>query len=112
MWETEFSSEFLSAEEGVVNHCPDESLAHDLIEFLHQNGITWPGGASCTRWDDHREETAYYVRNKHILYGKKEHADWDGYQNYIKCTFYGIDTPDFDVASDDEIQAIFGIGGW
>lgn len=29
----------------------------------------------------------------------------------MKCTFYGIDTPDFDVASDDELRALFGIGG-
>lgn len=111
MWETEFSPELLDAKEGVVIHCPEESLAYELLEFLHQNGTTWSGGASCTRWDDHREETAYYVRNKRILYEPKEHADWGNYRNYIKCTFYGIDTPDFDVASDDELRALFGIGG-
>jgi len=111
VWETEFSPEFLDAKEGVVIHCPEESLAYELLEFLHQNGATWPGGASCTRWSDHKEETAYYVRNKRILYGPKEHADRDNYQSYIKCTFYGIEPPDFDVASDDELQALLGIGG-
>lgn len=103
MWETEFCSEFLSAKEGVVICCPEESLAYELLEFLHQSGITWSGGASCTRWDEHREETAYYVRNNHILYGPKYHADRNVYQKYIKCTFYGIDTPDFEVATENEI---------
>ena len=110
-WETEFSSELLGAKEGVVIHCPEESLAHELIELLHKNGATWPGGASCIRWDEHKNNTAYYVRNGRILYGPKDHAETGGYQNYIKCTFYGIDTPDFDVASDDELRALFGIGG-
>ena len=111
MWETEFSSELLGAKEGVVIHCPEEPLACELLEFLHKNGATWPGGASCIRWDEHKNNTAYYVRNGRILYGSKDHAETGGYQNYIKCTFYGIDTPDFDVASDDELRALFGIGG-
>ena len=54
VWETEFSPELLDAKEGVVIHCPEESLAYELLEFLHQNGATWPGGASCTRWSDHK----------------------------------------------------------
>ena len=58
-----------------------------------------------------QNNTAYYVRNGRILYGPKDHAETGGYQNYIKCTFYGIDTPDFDVASDDELQTLLGIGG-
>ena len=109
MWETEFFPELLDAKEGVVIHCPKESLAYELLEFLHQNGITWPSGASCTRWDNHREETAYYVRSKRILYGPKEHADWDDYQNYIKCTFCGIDTPDFEMATEEELRSLLGI---
>ena len=30
---------------------------------------------------------------------------------HIKCTFYGVDTPDFETASDDELVALLGIGG-
>lgn len=71
--------------------------------------LLWPGGASCIRWDEHKNNTAYYVRNRRILYGPKDHAETGGYQNYIKCTFYGIDTPDFDVASDDELRSLLGI---
>ena len=31
VWETEFSPEFLDAKEGVVIHCPEESLAYELL---------------------------------------------------------------------------------
>ena len=33
MWETEFSSELLGAKEGVVIHCPEESLLALLVMF-------------------------------------------------------------------------------
>lgn len=111
MWNTPFSPEFLAAKEGVVIRCPEEYLSHELFDFLKENGITWRGGDTSTSWDTHGTDTAYFIRNRRILYGPYIHADRETYKKYIKCTFYGIDTPDFEVASDKELQDVLGIGG-
>lgn len=104
MWETPFSPEFLASNNGVVIRCLEEHLSHELFDFLKENGITWRNGdMSDTNWNEHGEDTAYFVRNRRILYGPYIHADWRDYENYIKCTFYGIDTPDFEVATENEI---------
>lgn len=105
MWDTPFSPEFLDAKEGVVIRCPEEYLSYELFDLLKENGITWRGGGdtSNTNWNNNGADTAYFVLNRCVLYGPYIHADCEAYEKYIKCTFYGIDTSDFDVASENEI---------
>ena len=33
----------------------------------------------------------------------------DDFPNHIKCTFYGADTTDFEIANDDDIRKFLGI---
>lgn len=92
MWETPFEEWMLSDPKGLAIHCPEEYLAKELFEILKQNGvgINWNNGLSNTEWDNHKEETTYYVTGKRMLYGPKRHGnEARPYCNYTKCTFYG-----------------------
>lgn len=115
VWETPFDVSMLSLKQGVVIHCPNEHLAEELFEIFKENNVgeNWVCQEFSPNWDKHEKETAYFVKNRTLLYGPKAHAEQSGYSytGYMKCTFYGIDTPDFDVASNDELRALFGIGG-
>lgn len=113
MWDTPFDESMLSLQQGVVIHCPDENLAEELFEIFKQNGVgeNWRESEWIPNWEKHKEETAYFVKGKIMLYGPKVHAEQSGrsYSKYAKCTFYG--TPDFEVASNDELRGFLGIGG-
>lgn len=112
MWGTPFDESMLNLPQGVVIHCPEEYLADELFEIFRRNGIgkNWPN-LSKTKWEGHGKETAYFVKDKMMLYGPRKHAEQSGYSysSYAKCTFYGV--PDFEAASDDEFRGFLGIGG-
>ncbi len=115
MWDTPFDESMLSIKRGVVIHCPEESLAWELFEIFKRNGVgsNWVDIEWNTNWKKYREETAYFVRGKDLLYGPKEHAEINGYSytTYAKCTFFGDTIKDFEAASDEELMAFLGIGG-
>lgn len=116
MWELPFDPSMLGLKNGVVIHCPYEHLAEELFDILEENGMgeNW-GHMDDTKWSAHRENTAYFCRNKRILYGPMTDAECNPYNRYTKCTFYGSDGPDFgavfEAATDDELCAFLGIGG-
>lgn len=105
MWETPFDESMLFAQPGVAIYCPpDDGLAEELFGIFRQNGLGkhWSAGVTGGR--------AYCVSENSLQYGSKSAVeDNHPYCNYIKCTFYGIDTPDFDVASDDELRSLFSM---
>lgn len=114
MWEATFDVSMLGEGKNVVIRCPTEELAKDLFDIFIENGIgkNWHLKDE-TNWRHHRENTAYYCIGKLLYYGPKRSAEDPGssYYGYTKCTFYGVDTPDFDTASDDELMGFLGIGG-
>nr|WP_290461273.1 hypothetical protein [Acutalibacter muris] len=114
MWDTPFDESMLGLPQGVVVHCPDESLAEELFEIFRRNDIgkNWIDMKK-TQWGEEKEETAYFIRGKELLYGPKIHAEERSmsYWKYKKCTFFGTDTPDFETATNDELIAFLGIGG-
>lgn len=114
MWDTPFEESMLGLPQGVVVHCPDESLVEELFEIFKRNGVgtNWVN-MERTQWDRYREETVYFIRGENLLYGPKFHAEERsmGYWRYKKCTFFDADTPDFEIATDDELIAFLGIGG-
>lgn len=107
MWDTPFDESMLTAQPGVAIYCPpDDSLAEELFGIFKQNGLgeNWTAGVCGNR--------VYCASKNRLQYGDKHAVEATSpYCNYIKCTFYGIEGSDFDVASDDELKALFGIGG-
>ena len=115
MWDTPFDESML--QRNTIIYCPNESLFDELMETLERNGITWYGDeppTSDSRWDEHREETCYWVEGRYLSYGNRDWAEEDPdeeYQNHIKCTYTGDNTPDFETATDAELMSFLGIGG-
>lgn len=110
MWETPFDTSML--ENSIVAiHCPDGSDAESLMGILANCGVKWCNGESLLEsnncWNVEKEGTVYYVDKRVMTYGHIKHSNrhWE----YVKCTFYGAETPDFDVASDDEFRSLLGI---
>lgn len=115
MWETPFNTSMLDGR--VLILCPSEEKAVELMDILDECGVRWEatnrlashGG---NNWDARKEQTCYRVCYGQLGYSSIDYYEREGrFRDYTKCTFYGIDTPDFDVASDDELRALFGIGG-
>lgn len=112
MWDTPFEPSMLGADKRVAIHCPDESLADELFEIFRASGVGGNWGSERTNWNTHKEETTYYCSGMYLQYSSRNPAETsEPYSQYTKCTFYGIDTPDFDIASDDELRNFLGIGG-
>lgn len=115
MWETVFEESMLRTHENLIIHCPSEELAEVLMEVLERNGVKWCGEEPPTedsKWDEHEADTCYWVESKELSYGDRQYADEDPYEEHaghIRCTFYGIEGPDFDVASESEILSLFSI---
>lgn len=115
VWDTPFDPSML--DENVIILCPREELATELMEILAAYGVKWDMrdrlvSKGQNYWDSNRNQTCYRICNKRMGYsGASYYEQEERFQSYIKCTFYGIDAPDFDVASDDELWALFGIGG-
>lgn len=112
MWDTPFDPSILDGI-GVVVHCPEESFVNELMDTLAKNGVKWCDGTTPTVenscWNMEKKNTVYYIdRYKRMTWGDINCLTEYG---YMKCTFYGVESADFDVASDDELQALFGIGG-
>lgn len=112
MWDKPFDVSMLS--HNVIILCQSESLAQELMYVLEENGVKWCGDeppTDDTRWDEHCEETCYWVESKHLSYGDKDYAEEDPeeeYGDHIKCTFYG-ETEDFEPASNGELMAFLGL---
>lgn len=114
MWEIPFDIAML--EHGnVIIRCLTEDIADELFRVLSDNGVHWHGDETMseTHWTVRREDTGYRITSQRTMkYGSIERYSEDSkYDDCIKCTFYGIDTTDFDVATDDELQTLFGIRG-
>lgn len=110
MWETPFDISMLSLRQGVVIHCPEESLSYELFDILAEHGIRW-NDMTRTRWGTHEANTCYFVKGDELLFGPSEDANMRSYNSYARCTFLGNDTPDFETASDAELRDFLGIGG-
>lgn len=113
MWDKPFDVSMLS--HNVIILCQSESLAQELMCILEENGVKWCGGdeppTDDTRWDEHCEETCYWVESKRLSYGDKDYAEEDSeeeYGHHIKCTFYG-EAEDFEPASNGELMAFLGL---
>lgn len=110
MWGTPFDLSMLSGH-GVVIHCPHESSANALMDILAEHGVEWcdgiipRSGNSC--WNIPRENTIYYIDpQKSMTWGDKSALSEYG---YTKCTFYGTESPDFSIPSEDEFRSFLGI---
>lgn len=114
MWDTPFDLSMLADENrNLIVSCPTEELAEEFVRIIHEHGISWAGreGPSRTYWQAYKEDIRYFVERDILTYADKEWVAEDAFKNHIKCTFYGADTPDFEVAGDDELMTLLGIGG-
>lgn len=115
MWEMAFEESMLRTHENLIIHCPNEELAEVLMEVLERNGVEWSGDEPPTEdanWKEYETDTCYWVESKGLTYSDRQYADEDPYEEYtghIRCTFYGIEGPDFDVANESEILSLFSI---
>lgn len=111
MWDTPFSPEFLDAKDGVVIRCPEEFLSYELFELLKHKGAEWVSGRRMedTAWDGYCSNTAYFIKDKRISFGTYRYANTEEWKNYIKCTFYGVQDEEFEVADDENLFDFLGI---
>lgn len=112
-WGTPFVESMLQHLPLIVS-CPDESLADELMQVLHDNGIRWSGSGSVlsyNNWCNYEEETGYYIRHDHRLeYGSKSFYETERpYSIFSKCTYVGNE-PDFEI-SDADFEVIISAGG-
>ncbi len=114
MWETAFDLSMLNDSKVIVN-CPSIDLVESFMNVLAENGVTWCGGEAPnkynSKWNNNKEETCYWIENGTMTYENKQYAEEyaDDFPNHIKCTFYGADTTDFEIANDDDIRKFLGI---
>lgn len=45
------------------------------------------------------------MKSKEYAAGEED----EDFSNHVKCTFYGVNTPDFETATDTELLTLFGI---
>lgn len=115
MWETPFDTSMLDGR--VIILCPSEENAVELMGILGKCGVKWDGSNilasdSDNYWNCRKEQTCYRVCYGQLGYSSIDYYEREGeFHDYTKCTFYGADTPDFEVASDDELTTLLGIGG-
>ena len=112
MWETAFDESMLDGQDLII-HCPKEFLVDELMETLERHGIRWYGDNGLptedTRWDEFFGETCYWVEEGKITYGTLNAANGSKYSNHVKCTFLGVETPDFETATEEELRSLLGI---
>ena len=114
MWEQAFDPSML-ADSSIIINCPDAALAEDLMTVLAQNGVKWMVGETPSkynaRWDKYREKTCYWIKDGDMSYRDVGYAEEYAidFSNYIKCTFFGEETPDFATASAEEICSLLGV---
>ena len=97
----------------IIIHCPEEWLVGELFDIFLKNGVQWMTGAPMdkTYWRDSGTETCYRVRkDRNMNYGNITcYSDRD-YDGYMKCTFYGADTEDYEI-NEEGFLALFEAGG-
>lgn len=104
MWETPFDESMLAAQPGVAIYCPEDHHAEELFEVLRRNGLAEHWGSGI-QWD-----RVYCVSGKSLkCCGKLYVETVSSYRDYIRCTFFGTESTDFDAATDDELRALFGM---
>lgn len=115
MWEVAFDPSMLANSDVIVN-CPDAALAEELMTVLAQNGVKWCGEGETpskynSRWNIHKEKTCYWIESENMAYEDITYAEdhADDFPDHIRCTFWGIETLDFDTASKEEIRSILGV---
>lgn len=104
MWDTPFDESMLSAQPGVAIFCEEDSLADELFELFRLNGLgkNWSAGE--------RGGRVYCVSGKSLRYSSKSDVErTNPYSKFTRCTFYGIESADFDVANDDELRSLLGV---
>lgn len=118
MWEAAFDISMLLNSKVIVS-CPNKDLVAEFMNLLAENDVRWCGAEKAvpsehrSHWSDYGEETCYWIEDGELAYANKEYAEEnDGeFSGYIKCTFYGVDSPDFDVATDSELCSLLNIVG-
>jgi len=126
MWNTPFDESMLEDPHGILVICTCASDAAELEEILINHGIhDWPGtleeryNICIERYPD--EPVCFNILDKRIAEDADIFRCSVGYcycsyyertpefDACIKCTFYGSDSSDFDVASGDELRSFLGI---
>lgn len=113
MWDTPFDPLMLDGR--VLIFCPDSDRAPELMELLGEYGVKWEQ-TDClahhgnSHWDAKKEQTCYRVHFRHMGYSSIDYYERNGqFRDYIKCTFYGAETSDFEVATDSELRSLLGV---
>lgn len=109
MWDLEFNISMIQPGEKYIINCPTEQLERELAAALDGIGLHYPGGEHLSNrrhWEDYGEQFCYFVYEDAIV---RRGPRPDDFRDGIKCTFYGIDTPAFEAASDDELMALLGM---
>lgn len=112
MWETLFDSFMLNAFDKIAINCPTEELERELADILDEFGYRYPDGTKLGNvvvWGSYEENFCYYVQGTVARRGPKSSATEHLWREYKKCTFYGADMPDFDIATDDELRSFLGV---
>lgn len=112
MWESEFDISAIKTGEMYVISCPTEELERELAHALDGLGLHYPNGEHLSNscyWHDYGEDFCYFIYEDSMVRRgmKPSNPEHPG----IKSTFYGVNTPDFEVASDAELRDFLGIGG-
>ena len=112
MWETPFEEWMLGLQAGVVVLCPTEEAFSEMAKILDKNHIRFGTGSASDNlrfWNAHKEDTCYYIRRGYnLLYGPTSSAYDREYSGYTKCTFYGLETSEFESADDKEMCDFLG----
>ncbi len=110
-WDVPFDESMLDQRK-VIIFCPDEELANELFEVLKANGIRWFSGESMdhTYWRNQGDGTCYRIMETGSLRrGSIDLYEDEDYDDYVRCQFYGVESPN-DI-SDSEFEAIISAGG-
>lgn len=112
MWEMPFDVSLLDKSEGVVINCPTEELEREIASILDELGFHYPDGGKLSNiscWGGYEEDFCYYVAYGSVKRGPKKGTEESPWKSYTKCTFYGVETPDFSAATDDELCSLLGV---
>lgn len=110
IWETPFDLSMLDGD--VLILCPDGDLAPKLMVILGEHGVKWDMSdrfafEGNSLWDRYKERTCYRVCGKSMGYCSKDYYESNmDYRNYIKSTFYGVESEPGVEISEEEFEAI------
>lgn len=112
MWETPFEEWMLGLQNGVVVSCPTEEAFSGMAEILDRYNIKFGTSSASDNlefWNGYEKETCYYIKKGcNLLYGPKRSTHDREYSGYTKCTFYGLETSEFESADDKEMCDFLG----